>query len=318
MGLNFFALPTAIACFAAVSSVVWAQTQPAATTDPRDSMHWQISPFIKGTTLEVRDEINGPYEQQLARKAEKLKRISDDNSALADQQDAVAVKLAKSSPEFVKLKADLEDARARAAAAKKASDPVTMFKAQDQATQDLKKIQEMEEPMMSGDPQVVAKRKDIANTKAELANLEPAVARASKARDQLVDGLRATNKLPGPPGVGKMGLLGRVKPTKIIDADSFLIDFQALEITGDDTNAKGPDGFKMKKAKAYPCKLLVTGVKTAGLKLGTEAIVDHTFSITSTKQIGKITVFVVAPASTEQRDQALDYLFDKLDEIRVP
>jgi hypothetical protein len=151
-----------------------------------------------------------------------------------------------------------------------------------------------------------------------MTKIEPSIATAAKARNQLVDGLRATLKIPGPPGTGKKGMLGTVKPTKIVDADSFLTDFVAVEITGEDTKAKAIDGIKNMKGKGYRCQLLVTGVDTTSMHVGTELQLDRTFSITGTQKVGKADAFVVAPVTNDKRDMALDYLLSKLDDIHDP
>jgi len=129
--------------------------------------------------------------------------------------------------------------------------------------------------------------------------------------------LRVTLRIPGPPAVGGKGILGRVKPTKIVDAHSFMTDFEAVEITGENKNGKAPDGFKAVTGKAHWIHLLVTGIDTAKMRVGTEAILDHHFSITGTQPAGKSTAYVVAPLATEPREQAFDHLFDLLDELRV-
>jgi hypothetical protein len=290
----------------------------AQAEDPRDQIQWQFSTFLKGNTTQVRDIINGPLEQQLARKAEKQKRITDDKAVITTKADAAAVKLAAASPAFASLQTQLAAAELEVSKAKQTSDAVALIKAQDKAEKCRQDMAQQEEPVLSTDEEVSARRKEIAVTQTELRNLEPAIATATKARNQLVDGLRTTLKLPGPPAVGKKGLLGSVKPTKIIDAQSLLADFEAIEITGNDTKTKAADGFKSMTGKLHRCQLLVTGVDTTAMHVQTEVLLDRTFSITGTQKVGKITAYVVAPFAGEPRDQAFDYLFSKLDDIRKP
>lgn len=288
------------------------------TDEQMDHIHWQLSSFLKGTTLEVRDLINGQLEQQLARKAEMQKRISDDKAAIAAKSDAVASSLKTSSPAFAALQTQLTALQAEAARAKASSDSVAMIRAQDEIEKCQKDIQQMESPQLDQDADVIAKRKEIADTQTQMQKVEPSIATATKARNQLVEGLRTSLKLPGPPAVGKKGVLGPVKPTKIIDANSFLTDFQAIEITGDDTKSKAVDGMQNKKGRFYRCQLLVTGLDTSTLHVGTQLLLDRTFSITGTQKVGKIEAYVVAPVTNDKRDMALDYLFSKLDDIHDP
>jgi hypothetical protein len=299
---------------------IQANAQAEKPTDEQlDHIHWELSSFLKGTTLEIRELVNGPLEQQLARKAEKQKRIADDQAAITAKADAIADSLKASSPAFAALQTQLATAQAQAAAAKQSSDAVAMIKAQDTVAKCQQQIQQLEEPALAKDEEVIAKRKEITTTQGELRNLEPAIANATKARNQIVDGLRNTSKLPGPPGVGKKGVLGSVKPTKIVDGQSFLTDFVAIEVTGEDTKSKvKADGMKNMTGRGHRCQLLVTGVDTSTMHVGTEVLMDRTFSITETQKVGKVDAFVVTPAATVPRDIAIDYLFSKLDDIHKP
>jgi len=290
---------------------------PQLTPEQLDHVQWKISSFLTGDTLKIRDTINGTLEQQLNRKAEKTGRIDTDKAAINAAEQAAGVKLAAASPAFVKLQTDLAAARANAAAAKKASDGVAMITAQNTADALADQITTQEDSAIANDPDVIAKRKDMKDTQEELHALGPAIASATKARDQLVDGLRVTKKIPGPPAVGGQGILGRVTPTKIVDGHSFTADYEALEVLGDNKDGKAPDGFKSMKAKPYKIHILVTGVDTARLKVGTEALMDHHFAITATQPSGKTTVYVVSPTTPDFNAQALNHLFDLLDDLRV-
>ncbi len=287
------------------------------TPEQLDHVQWKFSSFLDGDSQKIRDTINGTLEQQLNRKAEKTKRIEDAKAAIAAKRDAAAEKLRASSPAFAKLQDDLTAAKTQAATARKSSDMVTMMSAQNNADQLQQKIDQQLDSALANDPEVAAEQKQIKDTQAELKNLAPAIVSATKARDQLVDGLRNSLKIPGPPSVGKQGLLGRVKPLKIIDAHSFTTDFEAVEVTGEDTKHKAADGFKNVTGKGYMIHLVVTGVDTAKMHVGTETILDHNFVITGTQPLGKGTAFVVAPSEQDRKAQAFDHLFDLLDELRV-
>jgi hypothetical protein len=287
------------------------------TGEQLDHVQWKFSSFLTGDTLKIRDTINGTLEQQLNRKAEKTHRIDVDKAAITAAQQAAGMKLATASPTFAKLQSDLTAARAQATLARKASDTVAMMKAENTADTLSEQITSQEDSAIANDPDVLARRKEIKDTQAELRTLEPAIASATKARDQLVDGMRTSLKIPGPPTVGGQGILGRIKPTKIVDEHSFTADYEALQILGDNKNGKAPDGMKAMNVKPYKVHILVTGVDTAKLKVGTEALMDHHFVITASQQSGKNTVYVVSPSTSDLTSQARNHLFDLLDELRV-
>jgi hypothetical protein len=284
--------------------------------DRLDQVQWKFSNFLTGSTLQIRDTINGNLEQQLKRKAEKTRRISDDTAAIAAKQLVAAAKLRTSSAAFAKLQDDLATANAQAAAAKKAGEPVAMITAQNQANELQEQITAQEDAAIGTDPGVIAKRKEIADTQAELHTLEPAIARATKARDDLMDALRLTRRIPGPPKVGSRGIIGKVKPIKIIDKQSFTTEFEAVEIKGEDQKGKPADGMKTLTGVSHYVTMMVTGVDTAKLHPGTETTLDRMFSITEIKQVGKQPMYVATPVVGDQREQEFDRLFELLDDLR--
>ena len=310
-------LANAITVMWVVFGTSLARAQDKLTPAELERVQWTFSSFLSGNTSHIRELINGTLEQQLDRKAEKDKRLEDDKAVIAAHYNAVGEKLRASSPAFGATQDALAVAKAQAVAARKGSDSVAMMAAQNLADQLQAQITQQEELQTAADPEVIARLKDIKATQAELKTLEPAIANAAKARDQLVEGLRITLKLPGPPAVGGRGILGRVKPTRIVDAHAFITDFEAIEITGEDKNGKAPDGFKALTGKTHFVKLMVTGVDTSKLRVGTEALFDQYFVITSTKQSGKLTLYVVAPSDTEIREQEFNYLFKQLDALRI-
>jgi hypothetical protein len=287
-------------------------------TEQLESVHWQFSTFLKGTTGQVRELINGQLEQQLARKASLRKQIDEANDAINTKLDQMATKTAASDPAFAAVRADAEKQKGLLDTARKEADSTATIKAQNALTDDNSKIHDALASQAAADPDITARKKQISDAKASLVNVESGVSKASKARDQILDGLRMSIKLPGPPATGRKGILGRVKPTKIVDANSFVTDYDAVEVTGDDPSAKSPDGFKAVKGKLHKCKLLVTGVDTSQMKVGTEIILDQFFVITGTQEVAKSTVYVVAPAASEPKEQAINYLFSRLDELKQP
>jgi hypothetical protein len=287
------------------------------TPEQLEHMEYKFSTFLSGDIHKIRNTVNGTLEEQLNRKAEKTRKINADMAVIQSREGEAGVKLRAASPVFARMQDDLASARADAVAAKKSSNAVAMIDAKNKADMLEKQITQQEDAAIANDPEVVAKQAEIKDTQAELKNLETAIAAASKARDELIDGLRQPQLIPGPPAVGGKGILGRVKPTKIVDAHSFSTDFTAFEVIGENKNAKTPDGFKSFSGHAHLMHILVTGVDTSRMHVGTETILDHVFTLTSKQGSGKATVYVAEPETRERKSQLINYLFDGLDDLRT-
>jgi hypothetical protein len=297
----------------------------AMATDPVDpqpaspNIEWEFSTFIKGDTAHVRDLINGQLEDVLNRKAFKLARRDDLTADIDRRFSAASAKLAETSPGYAAMQRKLTVEQDKLAAAREAHNSVEIIEAQNQISDDQAQLKKQVEAVFGSDSAVADDRRQISDLNVQLRQLEPAITSASKARDQLIEGIRISRRLPGPPKIGGRGILGKIKPTKIIDGHSFTCDFEAYEIVAELKDAKGPDGFKNYSAREYPIQLLVSGYDTSKVHTGSEAILDRVVEITGTKVIGRQSFYVVSePQTLETKEQAFNMLFNALDNLRVP
>jgi hypothetical protein len=284
-----------------------------------DDRMWHISTLITGNTAQVREAVNGPLEQQLVRKADKENHYKEVKADLDQKMAAVAASLQKSSPEFAHAQTDLAIATAALAAAHDKGDGTAAIDAQNRKVADEQTIKEKLDAASAADPDVVKDKKDLDETSADIRHLGPVVANAAKARNTLLDGFRNPVTLQGPASASKKGVLGKIKPIKIIDEHSFTTDFDLATITGVDKGAKGPDGITMMKGTVMKIPLLVVGYDdTAKLKDHTETMIDQYYQLTGQKTVGQKTYYVAERVQPDSDQRAVEHLLAALDDLHVP
>jgi hypothetical protein len=281
--------------------------------------NWQISTLIHGNTEQVREAINGPLEEQLNRKAEKVKRSDELKHEIADKAAVVSAQLAKSTPEFSSAQADLAAAKSALTIARDHNDGPGAIEAQNRITADQALISQKVIAASAGDPQMATDQAELDELSAGIRHMGPVIEKAAKAREILVNGLRIPVRLPGPSTGSGTGVLGSIKPIKIIDAHSFTADYDLVVITGEDKHAKGPDGMKTLTGTKERVHLLVEGFDdTSTLKEHDDVTIDQYYQLAGPKKIGRVTFIVARRAQPDQKIQLMERLFQVLDDLHVP
>jgi hypothetical protein len=300
-------------CAAAVMALTTC-TRAADPALPTPQAQWRLSPYLTGSTDKIRDLINGPLESVLDRKADKLVKLNTLKTAV----ERKAQTLVESSSAYVQLQNQLSADQNKLASAREQQDAVTLINSENKVASDRSQMRSLLANTISTDPRLAAAEQEIEQTADEIGQLEPAVTSAAKARDQLMGGLRTSLRMMGPPATGAKGILDKIKPTRIIDAQSFTCDFDSYEIEGEAKDAPVADGFRALMATSTRIHLLVTGYNTAKLHVGSPVQLDQTFRMTGTKVVGRLSCYVVEPDDSAPRDNAFDGLFRVLDSLRVP
>jgi hypothetical protein len=291
----------------------------AAEAAGQDTVNWQISTLIHGNTAQVRDAINGPLEEQLNRKAEKVKRSAGLKHDVAEKTSVISAQLVKTSPEFATAEADLNAAKSALTAAHDRGDGSAAIEAQNRIAADQDVIGKKVAAASANDPALAKDQSELDELAAGIRHMGPVIEKAAKARNILVDGLRTPVRLPGPASGGGTGILGTIKPLKIIDAHSFTADYDLIQFTGEDKHAKGPDGIKMLTGTKERVHLLVEGYDdTSTLKEHADTTIDRYYQLAGQKKVGKMTYVVARRAQPDEKIQVMEHLFEALDDLHVP
>ncbi len=275
---------------------------------------WHFSQFLVGDSAHVRDLINGPLESILTRKADKLLVRARLQSELAEQVQ----KLNHDSPSRIALQHDRSAHVTALATAREQQDAVGLINAQNRILSDDAKLEAWRASVIETDPRLAKQKQALAEVDDELKLLEPAAINAAKARTLWIEGIRTSQHFLTPVEVGTKALLDRAKPTKIIDARTFTCDYVAFRITGELKDRATADGFRTVTYEPKLLHLQVTGIETAGLRVGATVQLDQMVRVVDINTSGRVPVHAVELSETDPRDKAFDDLLHSLTQLRVP
>lgn len=279
---------------------------PAAKLDAGTEVTWQFTSYLKGTTEQVRQQINGEVERLTAKTRTTQKAIADYKVAIRADEKAAVDHLGQDA-RYLSLKSDLKKAEADLETARKSGTPQDRLDASSHYNRLRASVEQMENDAMAKDQALNDDRAALKEQTAGMKRHREALDRAQKWRGTLLDAIRMSVRLKWPLKPGDAGMLGKLTPRQIIDAHTILIEFEAYEEVG-----KGPVKEDIQEVDVIPhrVKMLVTGIDTKGLTEKQPFELDKTFSVEKTDDDGRYVVTQTPPS-------ALDEFFEKVIPLRT-
>lgn len=279
---------------------------PAAKLNAGTEPMWHFTSYLKGTTAQVRQQLNGEVERLMAKTRTTKKAIADYKAAIAADEKASTDRLRKDA-RYVSLKADLKQAEADLETARKKGTPQDRLDASSRCNHLRAAVEQMENDALAKDQGLTDDRAALKEQTAGLKKHIEALDRAQKWRDTLIEAIQTSARLKWPLKPGEAGLLGKVTPLQIVDEHSIVVEYQAYEEVG-----KSGEQEEIQRIDVIPhrVKLLVTGINTKGLAEKQSVVLNKTFSVEKTDENGRYVVTQTPPS-------ALDEFFDKVMPLRT-
>ncbi|MDB5319851.1 MAG: hypothetical protein JWN40_1482 [Phycisphaerales bacterium] len=237
---------------------------------------WELTKYLHGTTTEVRDQLNGELERQLARKAETLKQIDSITRELKAREDE-AVEFTRTRPDYLKLKRERDDAEQALMAARESGTAQQKLDASAKYNRARVALEKMEKDAPATYTQAADLRAKLTEAQGALKRSEEVVKQSGQWRDELLDAVQNGFKLRGPLRTGDEGLLARVTCEKILDGESALLTAEMQWGKGEVVGEK--EGIAIVDINLRRVKLNVSGIDTSKLKEGQDVVLDRNVRI---------------------------------------
>jgi hypothetical protein len=243
-------------------------------TNDKGEAVWTLNSYLKGTTPHIRDLINGEVERLTVLSKETQNDIDKLQPEIKGESEQ-ALKTVRASSDYQVLVAQ----RDAAEAARKDAHGQDLLDASSAANHAREAIAKMESDAV--DNAARSDRESLVKLQTELAQHHSALAKAQSWRENLIDSMRTTFLLSGPVRVGEKGILGKVTVDRVIDAQTFAVRYDALEITGVQDAGEGLQTLQTASHKTM-LVLAGAGIDTSKLQHGDELTLDRDFEIADT------------------------------------
>ncbi len=270
-----------------------------------DGVVWKLTPYLSGTASQVRDKLNHETERFMARVRRYSGRVDYCNQEVEKLRQRALTELRQSKP-YTQAQADVEEARKALEQARATGTPQDRLDASGRYNGLKNALSKMEQDAIAQHKRIAELQKIIRESQDELRSSRQSLEQALKWRNELLDGIRNATAMKYPLGEGGKGTLGTITPRRI-DAKGVLIEFPATEII---KTGKGPEGMTLARVLIHRVPMLITGIDTADLHVGTPVMVDRNFVVTAVPR-GAAGAYVVKPEPTE-----LDELFKAIVPLR--
>ncbi len=269
---------------------------PAVHPDAGPEQTWHFTTYLKGTTAQVRKQLNGEVERLMAKTKATEKAIADDKAAIEAEEKASVERLHQSEP-YQKLKADLKASEAERDTARKSGDSQGRLSASARCNRLRASIEQMDNDALAKNTALVEDRGSLHEQTIALKRHQESLEKARKWRDTLLEAIRTSARLKWPLQPGNMGVLGKVTPVQIVDAHSMVIQYEAYEEVG-----KSGQTEEIQNIDVIPhrVKMIVTGIDTKGMQEKQPITLDKTFTVDKTAEDGKYVVSKTAPSNIDQ------------------
>jgi hypothetical protein len=266
------------------------------TTSEKGEAVWDLNSYLKGTTAQIQDRING--------EVERLTVLCKTTSAQIDEAKGEIGKETEQALGAVRDTADykaLVAERDAAETARKDAHGQNLLDASSRANHARDAIARMESDAV--DRAAHSDRDGLTRLQTELANHHKSLAQANAWRDNLIESLRNTFLLDWPVHPGEKGILGRVKLDRIVDAHAIVVRYDAQEVV----DAKdGGEGIQNVQTRRHKTLLLLSdaGVDTSKLANGDDLLLDHNFEIVESLNDGDSNgaIFIARPSPSPVDD----------------
>jgi hypothetical protein len=241
------------------------------TTNEKGESVWDLNSYLKGTTAQIRDRINGEVER-LTAMCKVTKAQIDETQGKITKESAQALSAVRAGADYKALVAERDAAEAD----KKDKHGQELLDASSREHHARDAIAKMESDAV--DQAVHSDRDSSTKLQIELANHHKALAQANAWRDNLVESLRNTFLLDWPVHAGEKGILGHVTVDRVVDAQGLIVRYDAQEIVGAKNGGEGIQNVQTHRHKTL-LSLSNVGVDTSKLSSGDDLLLDRNFEI---------------------------------------
>ncbi len=298
---------TTVFLFIAASGVSAQSSRPST----RPSGHvWEITKYLHGTTAQVRDQLNGELERQLARQAETLKQVETITTELKAREDE-AVEFTRTRPDYLKLKQERDDAEQALKAARESGTAQQKLEASGKYNRARVALEKMEKDAPATYTQAAELRAKLTEAQGALKRSDEVIKQSSQWRDELLDAVQNGFKLKGPLRPGDEGLLARVTCDKILSANSALLTVEMQ--WGKAQRVGEKEGIALVNIDVRRVKLNVSDIDTSQMKEGQDVVLDRNVRITKGGGGGADTVYQAKHLADD-----VDQLFATIVPLRAP
>jgi hypothetical protein len=250
----------------------------AGRAETPDEHVWELNSYLRGTTAEVRELLNGEVERFLALQSDRQRKVEEQTHFVENTERAVLAEVHATDAYRARLQ-DRDAAEQSMQALAAGNDLTARMSASSRFNKARLAMEGMEKQAMRNDPVLIRARVDLVNRQNDLNRIEPALATAQAWRDELLSALRDTYRLRYPLRVGDVGTLGCVTPDEITVPDSLVIVYTASEFMELVQDARQGEGIKTYSVLNHLVRMEVRGIDTSEIKPGEETFLDRTFRV---------------------------------------
>jgi hypothetical protein len=274
---------------------------PPPASNPSDPI-WNLNSYLHGTAAEVRDQLNREAEHFLWKK----NALQHDVQALhaeAAAAEAAAINAARATPAYKQTAAEFAGADKELDQARLGDDPQRRLAASSRRNTLKLKFEQMEKTAVASDARLAAARKSLARAEKDLAEITASFDKVQQWRNHLLDAMCSTFRMPAPVRVGSAGFLGAVTP-HVIGNGEVLVEYDAPDLSTA-REMQDREGVVHMSVAMQRVRILLVGMRDAGLKAGQEVRLDQTFVVEDVKNLGDFGKVFVARRKPSDEDHLM-------------
>jgi hypothetical protein len=273
---------------------------------------WELTPYLKGTSAEIRDKMNGEVERLAVKVRETEAAIKQENIDCTNDEKEILAKVHKSEA-YRQAAAEANKAAADLEVARKSGSSQDRLTASARSNKAKAVLDTFDHDALVKSDDLTRDRHALADSQKNLKRFNESLDKAVVWRNELLDDTRNGFMMKAPLVDGARGTLPKVTVQKVVDDKHVIVEFEALTV---DTDHPGKDieGIKVYTVTKSTELLLVSGVDTKGLKKDDRTNFDRNFVIkgSTLSETGQtIHKALLAPEDS-------DDLFEKIVNLREP
>jgi hypothetical protein len=244
---------------------------------------WHLFGYLNGTSTQIAQAINGPLGELLDKNSRLETRIKELQSE-RDATEATVLDELRHRKDYRALANDATTAKQQLDAARAAGDTATALDSGGRYNRDRIHMSEMEKLAVASSRELKNAIGILEDKKAELSQVGPAILKARKWRDNMLEAMRGSFRLPGPVAIGSEGILDDATVEQVLGRQDVLVLFEAkTPVTGEETKSDAGDGIVTVQVYVNDAYLLIHGIPTDGMAKGQHVHWDCSFSVIDMK-----------------------------------
>lgn len=270
---------------------------------------WVLTSYLKGTAPQVREQLQRPVDEFLAKTADARAKVEARKAEIARARKRAAER-ARQSPDYKSLAADLAKATAALKEARAHGSTADRLAASSTFNKVRAAMTKLEDRAAAGDRDLPALRQRLGEEEAAAARCAESLRKTRAWRDELIDSIAQAYMMRGRLEPGLQGTLGRVK---VLDAtgDSVVVEFFTTEQV---TESKVEEGIEKLTVRGRKEKVLVDASEIGRKAMpGDHVRLDRNFVITDLSQSdeGRLFTALRKPADCDRLLEAVMPLMGK-------